>query len=83
MQLIAHYDADGTIHALVRVDAPEGFSVMLRRSRVSLPVRWTSRSLKRAMGAPKRSKCCSGVIRGDASAAPHARPPRRLETGTG
>jgi hypothetical protein len=29
MQLIAHYDADGTIHALLRVDAPEGISVMV------------------------------------------------------
>jgi hypothetical protein len=29
MQLIAHYDADGTIHALLRVDAPEAISVMV------------------------------------------------------
>jgi hypothetical protein len=29
MQLIAHYDADGIIHALLRVDAPEGISVMV------------------------------------------------------
>jgi hypothetical protein len=29
MRLIAHYDPDGTIHALVRVDAPEGISVMV------------------------------------------------------
>ena len=30
MQLIAHYDADGAIHALLRVvDAPEGISVMV------------------------------------------------------
>jgi hypothetical protein len=29
MQLIAHYDTDGTIHALLRVDAPEGISVMV------------------------------------------------------
>lgn len=29
MKLIAHYDSEGTIHALLRVDAPEGMSVML------------------------------------------------------
>ena len=29
MQVIAHYDADGTIHALMRVDAPEGITVMV------------------------------------------------------
>jgi hypothetical protein len=29
MQLIAHYDADGTIRALMRVDAPDGIRVMV------------------------------------------------------
>ncbi|HET9756549.1 MAG TPA: hypothetical protein VFP66_08615 [Candidatus Limnocylindrales bacterium] len=29
MRLIAHYDADGTIHALLRVDAPKGISIMV------------------------------------------------------
>ena len=29
MKVIAHYDADGTIHALMRVDAPEGITVMV------------------------------------------------------
>jgi len=29
VKLIAHYDADGTIHALLRVDAPEGISIMV------------------------------------------------------
>lgn len=27
MRVIAHYDADGTIRALLRVDAPEGITV--------------------------------------------------------
>jgi hypothetical protein len=29
MRVIAHYDADGTIHALMRVDAPEGITVLV------------------------------------------------------
>jgi hypothetical protein len=29
MKVIAHYDADGTIHALLRVDAPEGITVLV------------------------------------------------------
>jgi hypothetical protein len=29
MKVIAHYDADGTIHALMRVDAPEGITVLV------------------------------------------------------
>jgi hypothetical protein len=29
MRVIAHYDADGTIRALVRVDAPEGMIVQV------------------------------------------------------
>jgi hypothetical protein len=29
MRVIAHYDADGTIRALLRVDAPEGITVQV------------------------------------------------------
>jgi hypothetical protein len=29
MKVIAHYDADGIIHALLRVDAPDGITVMV------------------------------------------------------
>jgi hypothetical protein len=29
MRVIAHYDAQGTIHALLRVDAPEGITVQV------------------------------------------------------
>jgi len=29
MPVIAHYDAEGTIQALLRVDAPDGISVMV------------------------------------------------------
>lgn len=29
MRLIAHYDADGTIHSVLRIDAPDGISVMV------------------------------------------------------
>jgi hypothetical protein len=29
MRVIAHYDAEGTIHALLRVDAPEGITVQV------------------------------------------------------
>ena len=29
MKVIAHYDADGAIHALMRVDAPDGITVLV------------------------------------------------------